>query len=57
MKKDGTIPARITDFAKALKKQVDAAADRNPSIDRVDWPHIKNMLPRWDLWPASKIKV
>jgi hypothetical protein len=57
MKKDGTIPAKITSFAKAIMNAIDERRKADPSIKHVGWPHIKNQLPGWGLWPASKIKV
>jgi hypothetical protein len=47
---------RITAFAKLLEKRMREAAKSDNSIGPVRWPHIKNMLPRWGLWPITSIK-
>jgi hypothetical protein len=55
MKSDGEIPARISDFAKALERLMHTAARLGPSIRPVGWRHIKNQLPNWGLWPIDRI--
>ena len=46
---------RITDFAKLLETNMRAAAAADGTLRPVGWLHIKNMLPRWGLWPVSSI--
>jgi hypothetical protein len=55
MKDAGKIPIRITDFARELERRMKKAAEKNQSLRPVGWRHIKNMLPRWVLWPISCI--
>jgi hypothetical protein len=55
MKADGTIPAKITDFAKALEGRMETAAGLNRSIRPVSWRYIKNQLPVWGFWPIDRI--
>jgi hypothetical protein len=56
MKAAREIPDRISNFARELGRRMKAAAKENDSIKPVEWPHIKNELPGWGLWPSSKIK-
>lgn len=55
MKAAGEIPDGITKFARELEVRLYQAAIVDPSIRRVQWTYIKNNLPKWNLWPASKI--
>jgi hypothetical protein len=55
MKVAGEIPDGITKFARTLEVRMYQAAMIDPSIRRVRWTYIKNNLPKWNLWPASKI--
>jgi hypothetical protein len=55
MKTDGKIPAKVTDFAKALKGRMETAARLNRSIRPVSWRYIKNQLPGWGFWPIDRI--
>jgi hypothetical protein len=59
LKKEDKIPPgiKITDFAKLLEKEMQTAARRNSSIKTVGWPHIKNHLAEWGLWPISDIEI
>jgi hypothetical protein len=58
MKKAGEIPPdiRITNFAQKLADRMKKAAEKDRSIRPVGKGHIKNMLPKWGLWPISLIK-
>lgn len=57
MKVAGEIPdgIGITDFARLIGKQMIKANHADPTVPLVDWPHIKNNLPTWGLWPVSSI--
>jgi hypothetical protein len=56
LKIENKIPDRITPFAKLLEKRMLEAAKTNKKLRPVRWPHIKNELPGWGLWPPSLIK-
>ena len=58
MKAAGEIPPdiRITDFARELECRMEKAPEKDRSLRPVGWRHIKNMLPRWGLWPVSCIE-
>jgi hypothetical protein len=59
LKKDNKIPANarqhISHFAKLLANRMDKAAETNKLIRPRKWEHIKNMLPKWKLWPIESI--
>jgi hypothetical protein len=61
LKKDNKISANerrhISHFAKLLAKRMEKAAETNKSIRSRKWGHIKNMLPKWKLWPVESIKI
>jgi hypothetical protein len=42
-------------FAKLLADRMKKAAETNKLIHPVKWEHIKNMLPKWKLWPIESI--
>jgi hypothetical protein len=60
LKTANEIPANakrhISHFAKLLAKRMDTAAKTDKSIHPRKWEHIKNMLPKWGLWPVESIK-
>jgi hypothetical protein len=56
MKAAGEIPTKITDFARDLARRMRKAADADRSIRPIKWESIRNMLPKWDLWPVTLIK-
>jgi hypothetical protein len=66
LKKAGEIPADakryISHFAQLLAKAMEEAAEKaaetnESSFRSVGWRHIKNMLPKWKLWPVESIKI
>jgi hypothetical protein len=48
---------KITTLAKKLAGRMQAASNSgDKSVKPVSWQHIKNMLPRWGLWPIGSTK-
>lgn len=56
MKRADEIPSTITEFARELASRMKEAVRAGDLDKAVGWRYIKNMLPKWGLWPVSSIK-